>query len=111
MHFELHFMSCRHLMERTKDANERDAAEMEQEFNINYEFADLSTIHEAYQFLIKKYVEDVDQLKNENFLDMEELKKKHQKRKKSKKNEGEGGEEKKDKHAAKEKDLKGRRSR
>lgn len=73
----------KHLMERTKDANERSVEEMESEFNINFAVADLSTIHEAYQFLIKKYVEDVDTLKNENFVDMEELKKRHEKKRKS----------------------------
>ena len=72
-------------MDRTKDMNERSVEEMEQEFNINFEVADLSTIHEAYQFLIKKYVEDVDKLKNENFVDMEELKKKHKEKKHKKK--------------------------
>ena len=67
---------------------------MEAEFNINFEVADLSTIHEAYQFLFKKYVAEIDTLKNENFLTAEEIKKNHEKRKKKRekrKKEGKNG--------------------
>ena len=73
------------LISRTKDNAERTVEEMEAEFNINFEVADLSTIHEAYQFLFKKYVEDVDNLVNENFLTKEEIRKNHEKKKKKKK--------------------------
>ena len=68
-----------------KDTNERTQEEMEAEFNINFEVADLSTIHEAYQFLFKKYVCDAEKVKNENFLTPEEIMKNHEKRQKKKK--------------------------
>jgi len=69
---------------------------MEAEFNVNFEVADLSTIHEAYQFLFKKYVADLDNFKNENFLTAEEIRKKHEKRKKKREKlakEGKNGDE------------------
>jgi hypothetical protein len=73
------------LIARTKDTNERTAEEMDAEFNINFEVADLATIHESYQFLYKKYVAEGDKVVNENFITAEELKKKHEKRKKKQK--------------------------
>ena len=33
---------------------------MDAEFNINFQVADLATIHESYQFLYKKYVAEGD---------------------------------------------------
>ena len=68
-----------------KDTNERTVEEMDAEFNINFEVADLATIHESYQFLYKKYVAEGDKVVNENFITAEELKKKHEKRKKKQK--------------------------
>ena len=53
--------------------------------HINFEVADLATIHESYQFLYKKYVAEADKVVNENFITAEELKKKHEKRKKKQK--------------------------
>ena len=73
------------LIARTKDLSEKTTEELESEFNINFEISDLPTIHESYQFLYKKYVEDADSYKNENFLDMEEIKANNEKRKKKKK--------------------------
>ena len=101
----------KHLIDRTKESNEKTAEEMESEFNINFEATDLATIHEAYQFLVKKYVEDADKFKNENFLTPEELREMHEKKKKKRKN--------REKEKEKEKDgdedfgdkIKGRRSR
>ena len=58
---------------------------MDAEFNINFQVADLATIHESYQFLYKKYVAEGDKVVNENFITAEELKKKHEKRKKKQK--------------------------
>ena len=75
---------------------------MKAEFNINFEVADLSTIHEAYQFVFKKYVEDCSQ--DINFLTLEDIKKNNEKRKK-KKSETENTDEEGDLR------LKGRRSR
>ena len=37
----------------------------------------MTTIHEAYQFLIKKYVDGHEDATKDMFLDMEELKAKH----------------------------------
>ena len=55
---------------------------MEAEFNIHFEVADLATIHESYQFLMKKYVEN--QAPDIKFLTLDDLKKNNEKRKKKK---------------------------
>ena len=53
---------------------------MEAEFNIHFEVADLATIHESYQFLMKKYVEN--QAPDIKFLTLDDIKKNNEKRKK-----------------------------
>ena len=45
--------------------------------------ADLATIHESYQFLMKKYVEE--QAPDVQFLTLEDIKKNHKKKKEKKK--------------------------
>ena len=58
------------LIERTEDFHQRTEEEMKAEFNINFTVADLSTIHEAFQFLMKKYVEE--EAPDINFLTLED---------------------------------------
>lgn len=48
------------------------------EFNIHLEYADMTTIHEAYQFLVKKYIDGNEDVTAEMFIDMEEIKAKHE---------------------------------
>ena len=101
----------RSLKARTKDLNERTTEEMAEDFNIDLEIADLTTIHEAYQFLVKKYVENAEEYMNENFLTMEEIKANHEKRKK-KKGKGKGKSSKtEDMEVGTEESIKGRTSR
>ena len=52
---------------------------------------DLSTVHEAFQFIYKKYVEDSS--RNVNFLDMEKIRRNNEKRKKERSKSQNGEEE------------------
>ena len=78
-------------MARTKDLQEKTVEEMEAEFNINFEVADLATIHESYQFLMKKYVEN--QAPDIKFLNLDDIKKKNERRKKKREELGVSDEE------------------
>ena len=49
------------------------------------QFADLATIHESYQFLMKKYVDD--QAKDVQFLNLDDIRKNNEKKKNRKKSE------------------------
>ena len=48
-----------------------------EEFNIHLEIADLTTIHEAYQYLVKKYVDGNEDSTPEVFVNIDEIKKRH----------------------------------
>lgn len=66
------------------DDDDADEEENEKEqFNIHLEQADMKTIHEAYHFLVNKYVDGEEDLASGMFLSIDELRKKHQKRKSS----------------------------
>ena len=56
---------------------------MESEFNPNFTVTDMSTIHEAYQFLVKTYVEEAKNRKENAFLSIEEIRKKNEARRNS----------------------------
>ena len=53
--------------------------------NFVFQFADLATIHESYQFLMKKYVDD--QAKDVQFLNLDDIRKNNEKKKNRKKSE------------------------
>ena len=67
------------LMARSVEKNEKIYDEMKPDFN-GSEDTNLSTVHEAFQFIYKKYVEDSST--NANFLTMDDIKRKHEERKK-----------------------------
>ena len=52
-----------------------------------FQVADLATIHESFQFLMKKYVDE--EAPDIQFLNLDDLKKKHEKKKKKKKDDKE----------------------
>jgi hypothetical protein len=52
-----------------------------EDFNIHLEITDMTTIHESYQYLVKKYVDGNEDATSEAFMDMEELKKRHEENK------------------------------
>ena len=66
-------------MARVKDYRERTAEEMEDEFNPHFQVSDLQTIHEAYQYLLKKYVHK--EGKVANFLTPEQIRANNERRK------------------------------
>ena len=67
------------LMARSDEKNEKIYDEMKQDLN-GFEDTNLSTVHEAFQFIYKKYVEDSST--NANFLTMEDIRRKNEERKK-----------------------------
>ena len=67
------------LMARSDEKNEKIYDEMKQDLN-GSEDTNLSTVHEAFQFIYKKYVEDSST--NANFLTMEDIRRKNEERKK-----------------------------
>ena len=108
-HSDAKKMLKKHLSERSDYLMELEGnpnAEINEEFNIHLEQADMTTIHEAYQFLVKKYIDGNENSTNEMFLDMEELKAKHLERQKAKKEK-----EEKAKNELKLNEKSGRRSR
>ena len=76
--FQVKALLKKALVERTKDITDKEAAE--EEFNIHLEVSDLTTTHEAYQFLLRRYVEEGRSSDNGTFLDMEKLKARHKRR-------------------------------
>lgn len=52
-----------------------------EDFNIHLEITDMTTIHESYQYLVKKYVDGNEDANSEAFMDMEELKRRHEENK------------------------------
>ena len=45
-------------------------------FDIDLEIADMTTVHEAYQFLIKKYIDGKESVQSDVFVDIQKLKEK-----------------------------------
>ena len=64
-----------------KNSDDEDQPLMPESFDIHLEYADMTTIHEAYHFLMKKYVDGNEDMSSNNFLDMEALKARHERRK------------------------------
>ena len=67
------------LMAKSVEKNEKIYDEMKTNLN-GSEDTNLSTVHEAFQFIYKKYVEDSST--NVNFLTMDDIRRKHEERKK-----------------------------
>lgn len=70
------------LMKRTTDHREREL--MDSDYDDEYDpnkNPDLQTIHEAYQYLIKSYVDDANRRKDASFLSLEQIRANHEKRK------------------------------
>ena len=67
------------LMARVKDYRERTVEDLEDEFNPHFQVSDLQTIHEAYQYILRKYVQK--ERKEANFLSMEQIRANHERRK------------------------------
>ena len=76
--FQVKALLKKALVERTEDITEKEAAE--EEFNIHLEVSDLTTTHEAYQFLLRRYVQEGHSSEMGTFLDMEKLKARHKRR-------------------------------
>ena len=66
-------------MAKSVEKNGKICADMKENLNRS-EDTNLSTIHEAYQFIYKKYVEDSST--NANFLTMDDIRRKNEERKK-----------------------------
>ena len=66
------------LTDRTEDLTAK--MEFEEEFNIHLELHDLTTTHEAYQFLLRRYVEEGHSTEAGTFVDMAKLKERHKRR-------------------------------
>ena len=79
------------LMRCTNDYRDRGIDDLADEFNPNFEVSDLSTIHEAYQFLIKTYVDDAERRKEKNMLTLEKMKREQELRRSSLNTRGPGG--------------------
>ena len=73
------------LMAKSVEKNEKIYAEMKQDLN-GSEVTNLPTVDEAFQFIYKKYVEDMltnaNANANANFLIMDDIRRKHEERKK-----------------------------
>ena len=67
------------LMARVKDYRERSVEDMEEDFNPDFQVSDLQTIHEAFQYIVKKYVQK--EKKVANFLTAEQIRANHERRK------------------------------
>ena len=67
------------LMARVKDYRERTVEDMEDDFNPHFQVSDLQTIHEAYQYILRKYVHK--ERKVANFLTAEQIRANHERRK------------------------------
>ena len=80
-HGQVKEMLKKHLQERSDDLLEGTEQEITEEFNIHLELADRTTIHEAYQFLIKKYIDGKEDIQQEMFVDIEKLKAKRKEKK------------------------------
>ena len=52
---------------------------MEEDFNPDFQVSDLQTIHEAFQYIVKKYVQK--EKKVANFLTAEQIRANHERRK------------------------------
>ena len=64
------------------DALVENGPDMEkEEFDINLEISDMTTIHDYYQYLIKKYVDGHEGIETGDFLNIDELKKRHEENK------------------------------
>ena len=69
------------------DALVENGPDMEkEEFDINLEISDMTTIHESYQYLIKKYVDGNEDYEPADFLNLDDLKKRHEENKTKKLN-------------------------
>lgn len=69
-------------LEFLKKSDPENVAELiKEDFNIHLEFADATTIHESYQFLVKKYVDDKEDTTSGSFLDLDQLRERNQRRK------------------------------
>ena len=66
-------------MARVKDYRERTVEDMEEDFNPHFQVSDLQTIHEAYQYILRKYVHK--EQKVANFLTPEQIRANHERRK------------------------------
>ena len=73
------------LMARSVEKNEKIYAEMKQDLN-GSQVTNLPTVDEAFQFIYKKYVEDMltnaNANANANFLMMDNIRRKHEEQKK-----------------------------
>ena len=70
------------LLERSEEKNEE---ELKSDIATDFEKTEVSKIHEAYQFVYKKYLEE--DFQKEKFLSIEEIKRKNEERKKRKESE------------------------
>ena len=69
------------LTERTKELTDREAAAIAAgEFNPYLEMSDLTTTHEAFQFLLRRYVEEGCDSEMGTFVNMEKLRERHKRR-------------------------------
>ena len=67
------------LMAKSEEKNGKIYANIKENLNRSGD-TNLSTVHEAFQFIYKKYVED--SFTNANFLTMDDIRRKHEERKK-----------------------------
>ena len=68
------------LLERSEEKNEE---ELKSDIATDFEKTEVSKIHEAYQFVYKKYLEE--DFQREKFLSIEEIKRKNEERNKKRK--------------------------
>jgi len=75
-HVAVKIMLKEHLKDRGDAITRRDKygiVDDDEEFNIFLEDADMTTVHESYQYLIKKYVENGEEVTNGMFIDPSKL--------------------------------------